>query len=285
MLTDKTMSKKSKGLAGFKNVIWALSIYAALAAILVGVIVSLSCKFSGDRPDGTLYLGERTVTVSGDKSNSSHTPSAAEAGELTEMKKTQDQGLEHVLAMTFLCDSSVSGLKTYSSGGVSPQVWTDAGSGIPVVGAAGTDIVYPGDGSLITPVNAAMVAEPSWIVICLGRDDSPDVSRDTFIQSYEELIAQLRAASPNTTVVCCSIASVSASYSDDEGRTSSFYRNVNSWIGDVCRNSGTFYADLGSVLNDSDGDLAPEYDSGDGKTVNSAGISRIIEYFRFHGVK
>ena len=48
----------NNGLTGIKNLIWALAIVLVLAVVLVGLIITMVLGFSGQRQDGTLYLGE-----------------------------------------------------------------------------------------------------------------------------------------------------------------------------------------------------------------------------------
>ena len=58
----------NNGLSGIKNIIWALAIVVALAAVLVGLIITMVLGFGGQRQDGTLYLGESSGLSSGSSS-------------------------------------------------------------------------------------------------------------------------------------------------------------------------------------------------------------------------
>ena len=59
---------------------------------------------------------------------------------------------------------------------------------------------------------------------------------------------------------------------------------ANAWIRQVYIQTGTWYADLASLLNDSNGYLSDAYLMPDGRSIAPAGIAIIVDYFRFHGV-
>ena len=276
----------NEGLNGIKNIIWALGIAAALIALLVGLVFSISNRFYGEREELTLNIGS-SVGAAG-KTDPEPTPIAnVSSGTLNELPSTQDAGLEYVFNITFLCDSTIASISDYSAsigGTATAQLWTDPGAGLPASGAASALIVYPGDGSQISASNAAMVAQPRRLAIYLGGDGLTSATQDSFVSGYTELIRSIQSASPSTTVICCSVASVSAAYPGADGLSSELIATANGWIKTVCANTGAYYADLASVLNDDSGFLNAEYASGDGRTVNSAGVSRIMEYFRMHAV-
>ena len=50
----------------------------------------------------------------------------------------------------------------------------------------------------------------------------------------------------------------------------------------MCRETGVKFADLSSILNGENGYLKVEYAAPDGRSLNSAGINELINYFRYH---
>ena len=271
------------GLSGVKNLIWALAIFVSLLALLVGLVFSILTRYYGDKMDGTMVLGQG-VSISSDSDVDN--AGSMSPGTLMELKSTQDNGIEAIFNYTFLCDSSIVGINDYSAGyggNATAQLWTDDGSGLSAANAATTTIVYP-DGSVITPSNAAMVAQPKRLVIYLGADNLAGATEDSFKAGYTQLINSIRSASSETSIICCSIASVSSAYPGSDGLTKELISSANSWIKDICISSGTYYADLASLFNDSEGYLAAEYVSPDGRSINNAGIAKLVEYFRFHGI-
>ena len=273
------------GLSGVKNLIWALAIFVSLLALLVGLVFSMLTRYYGDRQDGTLVLGQGVSSSGSDVDNAASIPGAS--GTLMELNSTQDNGIEAVFSYTFLCDSTITGINDYSAGyggNATAQLWTDDGSGLSAASAATTTIVYPGDGSLITPSNAAMVAQPKRLVIYLGGDDLASASEESFKAGYTQLIKSIRSASSETSIICCSIASVSSAYPGSDGLTKELIASANGWREDICVENGTYYADLASIFNDSEGYLSAEFVSPDGRSIGSAGIAKLVEYFRFHGI-
>ena len=273
------------GLTGLKNFIWAAAILAALLALLIGMVFAMSSSYKGERDSGTMTLGE---TVKREKKSADGVDAGLDAAPavLRELPATQKNTLESVFGMTFLIDRTVLGLRTYCENygdGVTSSIWTDGNTGLSAFEAADTPIIFV-DGSLITPPNAAMISKPKTLVIYLGGDKLADTGELDFIDGYTRLINELRDASPNTQIIVCSIASVSTNYQGGDGLTPELIARANEWIRQVCLNTGVWYADIASILNDDAGYLSDAYLTPDGRSVAAAGIALIVDYFRFHGV-
>lgn len=274
------------GLSGVKNLIWALAIFVSLLALLVGLVFSVATRYYGDDMDGTLVLGQG-VSAGKDSGVDNALNPGAQAGKVMELPATQDNGIESVFNFTYLCDSTIVGINDYATsygGNATAQLWTDNGGGLAAANAATTQIVYPGDGSLITPSNAAMVSQPKRLVIYIGGDDLAGATEESFKAGYTQLINSIRSASSETKIICCSVASIGSAYPSSDGLTKELVAQANGWIKDISIQNGVYFADLASLLNDESGYLKDEYVSPDGRTVGSAGIARIVEYFRYHGV-
>ena len=272
------------GLSGFKNIIWAIAIFAALLALLVGMVFSMSRSYKGERDSGTMTLGEPLRREK--KSADADAGLDAAPATLRELPATQKSSLEAVFGMTFLIDRTVIGLRTYCENyadGAAYYIWTDGGTGLTAFDAADTPIIFV-DGSLITPANAAMISKPKTVVIYLGGDNLANTGEMDFIEGYSLLINSIRDSSPNTQIIVCSIASVSSNYQGGDGLTPEMVSRANDWIRQVCINTGAWYADLASILNDDNGYLSDAYLMPDGRSVAAAGIALIVDYFRFHGL-
>ena len=103
----------NNGLTGIKNLIWALAIVLVLAVVLVGLIITMVLGFSGQRQDGTLYLGEGSGLSSGGSAGTSAGSGGVDGGLDTgagvmALPGSQDTGLEYLFNLTFLCDDSFS---------------------------------------------------------------------------------------------------------------------------------------------------------------------------------
>lgn len=281
----------NNGLSGIKNIIWALAIVVALAAVLVGLIITMVLGFGGQRQDGTLYLGEGSGLSSG--GSAGHSDSSGVDGGLDgsagamALPGSQDTGLEYLFNLTFLCDESFSAVGSFGANfgsTASAQVWLPAGGILPATNAASIKIIYPNDGTEKTPADAAGLYQPARLVIYLGGDNLGNTDRDSFIAGYSSLVKGIQSASPETRIICCSIGSVTAAYTGTDGLTASLVAQANQWIQQVCADTGVYYADLGAILNDTSGALSAEYAAADGRSISAAGISKIMEYFRMHGI-
>ena len=141
------------------------------------------------------------------------------------------------------------------------------------------------DGSLITPADAALVTRPGTLVIYLGGDGLADTTEEEFIDGYTRLIESIRTNSSATKIVACSIGSISSNYQGSDGLPSDMIFYANSWIRKVCANTGVYYADLASLLNDEYGKLSDAFLTPDGRSISAMGINTIVDYFRGHYVE
>ena len=270
--------------SNLKNLLWAAAILLCLLAMLIGLIFSMSQKKHAERADGTLDLNQ--IERGSRKTDGSEELAGLEsrADVLFPLPENSKGNLETVFGMTFLCDKTILGLRNYASqygDGINAQIWTDNGGGLTAKDAADTPIVFV-DGSLITPANAAMVTRPRTVVIYLGGDGLAQTTQEEFIEGYTLLIDSIRANSPSTNIIACSIGSISSNYQGGDGLTSDMIFYANSWIRQICVNTGAYYADLASLLNDEYGMLADTFMTPDGRSISAAGINMIVDYFRSH---
>ena len=279
----------NNGLSGIKNIIWALAIVIALAAVLIGLVITMVLGFGGQRQDGTMYLGESEGFSAGDAllSGSGVDGGLESSSGVMALPGSQDTGLEYLFNLTFLCDDSFSAVNGFGANfgsTASAQVWLPAGGSFPAADAAGTKIIYPNDGTEKSPADAAGLYQPARLVIYLGGDGLGSTDQASFIAGYRALVQGIQAASPETKIICCSIGSVATAYAGIDGLTPELVSQANQWIQQVCADTGVYYADLGAILNDTSGALSAEYASADGRSINAGGISKVMEYFRMHGI-
>ena len=271
-------------LSGLQNILWAIGILAVGLALLVGLVVSMSARYEGERLSGTMTLGEGVQREKRGAADSGL--DAAPVGELMPLPEIKKVPLDEVLTTTFLCDKTLLGLRSYIEtygDGATASIWTDNGSGFFAAKGADSQIVFV-DGSLVTPGNAAMITRPRKVVLYLGSDGLAETTEQDFINGYVGLVNSIREASPNTVLICCSIASISSNYQGSDGLTPELVAKANAWIRQVCIQTGAWYADIASLLNDSNGYLSDAYLMPDGRSIAAAGVAIVVDYFRFHGV-
>ena len=278
-----------------KNIIWAVAIVLCLLILLVGLIFGAASKYYGDREYPVLYLGGSEPKEDKPANNQNAQQEEEEApvqsvqqadGTLTTLEKTKDAGEEYLDSLTFLCDSALVGIRDYGllSGGIATtQVWGSNAGNLPFEGIAECIIKYPNDGSEISAKNAAMIAKPETLIISVGTDGLAGVSKEDFIYNYTLLVLGIRASSPQTTIVCCSLSSVISGYSGVDNLSAVDIGNANEWIRQVCMDTGAYFLDVASAVNES-GYLLNKYASPNGKTLNSTGLEKVLEYVRTHAV-
>ena len=277
-------------LNALKNIGWAIAIVLCLGAMLVALVIAAFTRYGGKKERGGVHLGGQTgsaVTGSADGIDGGSSAAAEQSGDgqLHRLAETDDGGQAYIDSLTFLLDSTMIGLRDYgllSDGIETTQVWGSAAGNIPASTIATCTIRYPNDGSEIGAATAAMVARPARLVICLGSDGLAQVDKESFIQDYTTLIQDIRSASPDTTIIVCSLPSVVPDYNGADGLSSYLVGEANDWIRDVCSDTGAYYADTGSILRDANGTLMSEYAQANGKTLNSAALNLVLNYLRTH---
>lgn len=278
-------------LANIKNIAWAVAIVLCLALLLVGLGFGVFTRNRGELQRPTVLMGEaaaqRDAVLAEKKAVEEKTQQMGGPGEVYLLGESGDAGQTYVDSLTFLCDSALIGLRDYgllAGGTATNQVWGSAAGNIPASQLGSFTIRFPGDGSEISPRDAAMIAKPSILVISLGADGLADSSETQFISDFEALIRGIRAESPDTAIMVCTITSVTISYSGSDGLEFTLVNRANEWLARVCADTGAYLVDVAAAVSDSDGSLLSEYASANGKTLNSAGLNQILMYLRNHAL-
>lgn len=270
----------------FKNLGWAIGIVVCLVAVIVGIVIASVNRYSGSSFSGSTLLTNETVSDSANVTELTPGTTGA-SGTLLTLPETPDAGQEYIDTLTFLCDSSIIGIRDYGllSGGTgTTQVWgTDTGT-LRVSDLAEGTIIYPSDGSSIAIGDAAMIAKPGILVICVGQDGLNAVDEASFKASYSAMLSAIKSASPSTKIICCSISSVTSNYSGADGLTTIMISDANDWIREVCTSEGVYFTDAGKAVGDGTGSVLQAYLSSNGKTLNSGGINEILTHLRTHAV-
>ena len=278
-------------LSNIKNTAWAIAIVVSLVLLLVALGFAAFTRHHGELERPTVLMGEaaekRDAALAEKKAAEEKAEQAAGPGEVYLLGESGDAGQAYIDSLTFLCDSALIGLRDYGllrEGTATTQVWGSSAGNIPASQLGSVKIRFPGDGSEISPTDAAMIAKPSILVISLGTDGLADSSETQFISDFEALIRGVQEASPYTTVVVCTITSVTISYSGSDGLEFTLVNRANEWLARICADTGAYLVDAASAVSDSNGSLLTEYASANGKTLNSAGLNQILMYLRNHAL-
>ena len=262
-----------------KNAIWAICIGLALLALLIGLFTAAVEHYYGDKTRPVMDIGSSAPASKGTADALGAGQGIVADGKLHELKKSGDAGQSYLDGLTFLCDSATVGLM--DSGLVKGEVWSAQDRTLPMTTAFGWRIVFPGDGSVVTVGNAAMIKKPAVLVIAVGSDEIGSISREDFIENYELLISSVLSGSPDTRVICGAVCSVTAAYSGTDGLSAERAPELNEWIKQVCTDTGAYYADWFSALTEG-GYLRPEYAESNGRTLNNVGLTTLLGWLRTH---
>lgn len=274
-------------LASIKNIAWAFAIVVCLLAVFVGLLVAAFTRNHDEQFRGGVLLGSHAAETEMTAETTTTRPPQEGDGTLKTLPETEDAGQEYVDSLTFLVDSSMAGLRDYgilSGGTETSQVWATPSGVLAVADIAECKIVYPNDGSIVAAADAAMLLQPEILVISIGNDGIANIDQFDFIDHYDLLIADIRRNSPNTWVVCLPLTSVTMDYAGSDGLTVAKCNEADTWVQTVCQQTGSIYCDAVSAVQDVSGALLQEYATSDGRTLNPTGISRILQYLRYHAV-
>ena len=270
-------------LTAIKNIAWALAIVLCLLAVFIGLLFSAFTRSSEPQFRGGLPLGTK-VTSAEPSTESGTRPAQQGDGTLQVPPETEDAGQAYLDALTFLCDSTMIGLRDYGVLTSGSQVWATPSGVLSVADIAESKIVFPNDGSIISASQAAMILQPRVLVVSVGNDGIANVDQYDFINRYATLIENIQKASPETWILCLPLTSVTVDYNMGDGLTAARCNEANTWLQTVCSETGAYYCDAVSAVQDVSGLLLQEYASADGRTLNSSGIAQILQYLRYHAV-
>ena len=273
-----------RNLSAIKNLGWAMAILLCLLVLFVALIVAAVLPGPAELERGGVQLNELDSRPA---EQPSQTEELETLGELRTVPESTDAGQGYIDGLTFLVDSSAIGLRDYAlltGGTATTQVWGSTAGNIPAGNLADFRIRYQAEGTEISPIEAAAKAQPARLVIILGTDGLDNVDESSFVEGYVSLIKGIQQASPNTVILVCSVSSVATSYSGVDGVNANTIKTVNGWIRTVCMRTGVYFCDTASAVNDRAGWLDVDYAAANGKSLNTAGLQRILEYLRTHAV-
>lgn len=194
----------------------------------------------------------------------------------------QERSLEEVLADTvFVGDSRTNRMKAY---GILAQEQVYAVDGMSHHTALTQRFVtLPGSREALTIAEAVEKTKPARIVVAFGINGVAFMSESGFFEEYEALLRALRTASPDSLLIVQAILPVSAEYAEDDPRmANSKIDAYNERLRQCTEALGGRFLDASSALKDENGDLAQEYDAGDGLHFNREAYDALLAYYEAH---
>ena len=284
---DSAAPSAPSSLEGLKNLLWSVGIIVCCAALVVGLVFAVFQRNFTQKQDYVLDFNEGldssgSAAELNDSSNPSSDSKGNARGVLNTLERTAQADLSYITNMTFLVDSSFINLREMSI--VDPStVWATSSGSMPMDECHTAQIKFPNDGSLITAASAAMVSQPSVLLIGIGMDGLAKVDEDTFVSNYETLINDIKASSPDTVIICSGLTSVIPGYAGGDGLDVSTVSDGNDWVQLVCRDTGSYYLNIGEDVCESV-QLLTRYAAANGKTLNRSGLEEFLLYVRTHAI-
>lgn len=253
----------------FNKIAAALITFIAVLTVACAISIVSLC-INGAKPD--IYT----------KENSSAPVSGAELG------KTFDYGDGYIKKMIFVGDKTISPISNVIDDVQKEQVWSSVDGSLPLDNNLKTiAIIHSEDEKGSSISSAAEIYKPQYIIITVGLENGVAYcNEEKFKEYYKELINSIKDYSPETNIILQSVFPISKEAEQaNPNIANDRIDTANSWIAEICEESSVKYLNTASVLKDSRGYLAAEYDSGDGITLNAEGYKAMISYIRTHGYK
>ncbi len=190
-----------------------------------------------------------------------------------------DQTFEEYLADTvFIGDSRTNGLTRY---GFVSQGNVYAIDGFNHVSARTQKfLVLSGTNRKLTIAEAVGLVQPTRVIVSFGINGIAFMDSESFMSEYAGLLDDLKAASPDTLLVVQSILPVSANKAaSSPGMSNRAIDSCNQKLKALTEEKGGIFLDSSGVLKDAKGNLASQYDSGDGLHLNKPAYQALLDFY------
>ncbi len=207
------------------------------------------------------------------------------------LQTTPDYGQFYIDNMIFIGDITISPMRSAAvlrDGADTKQIWTGENNSLSLDYSIPTaTIVLSESDKSATVADAVAQKRPDYVIITLGFENGVAYcTEEKFKEYYGSLITVIKESSPDTKIILQSIFPVSDKKQNENlGITNEKINRANVWIEELAYDNSVRYLATASVLKNSKGNLNPDYDSGDGVTLNAEGYSAMLEYVRTHGYR
>lgn len=199
---------------------------------------------------------------------------------------SEDMGIEYQDSLTIVCDSPNYWLKLFgllTDGKSTKQIWTGEEGTQTFPYYKGFKLFDPNDPkNKKLLVDLAKTYQPEVIMVALGVNGIGKRNEESFSTIYNQMISDLKEASPNSTFILASIYPVTDTYKNLSIINNELITAGNSWILKTAEKYDCFYLDIFSVLVGDDGFARKELMQKDGLHPNKDGLSLVLDYIRTH---
>lgn len=222
----------------------------------------------------------RMIPAAGVKAVSSSKPAAAQTSKVSSssaaaasQSSNSQPNPEYYKSAVFIGDSITNGMTLYGKISKSEVLSSE---GMTAYSAITRKYSFNGTKQIIT--DTVVSKNPERIYVLLGSNDIANgYSEKTFIANYGKLVSQLRTMNPTAKIYVQSIFPVTAAYESGSHITNMKIDEFNTALKQLCKDEGSIYLDVASVLKDADGKL-PGKASGDGLHLKKAYYQKWFDY-------
>ncbi len=199
------------------------------------------------------------------------------------LKESADAGKEYLDKMVFLGDSRTYGLGYY--GVVSKkQIWTPSNGTLTLSLVNSVLIVYPETGESITVKDAVARKKPEILVISLGINGISFMNERSFKGTFDVLINNIKAVSPDTKIILQAMYPTAPSYRNWYSINNTKILRGNQWMLESAQSNGVYFLDAYNILADENGNMSANYHNGDWLHPNALGYQMIVQYIKTHPI-
>ena len=246
-------------------------------------------KYQVSDSSGNKKMVKRTVTVT----NKSPLTMSVKEYSLngffndTILKENKTEDSSYVQNTIFAGDSTA---LYYVMNGVitGKQLWHK--EGLPIDKVFTQEIYINHQESHMTLIKAMEQKKPERVLLMLGTNSVSTMELDYFTEQYDQLLTDLKKASPNTVLIVQSILPVTIDY-DTSGKklNNDKINKMNYKLLELCAKHNIPFLNTQEVLKDSEGGLKKEYARNESQTpgvhLTKEGNNVAIEYFKNHAIE
>ncbi len=258
---------------------------AALALLLCAGLVGCGQEApSGSQAASSLPGGGVSTGAPAAQSTAGSTAPGPDYPAAGVLPKTQDAGLQYAKDTLFLGDSNTERMLYYAD---VTGVTLENGFGVVSMGI-GTFATqgcarFEGVDGLLTMPEVVKLLQPRRVVMTFGTNNV-GMRVDGFVALYEEALAAVKRACPETDIIVGGIFPVDQ-YRQNTSITMKGIDAMNEALAKMCKDEGVYFLNWGeAMLDESIGYSLFESTIQDGVHLSRAGMQAIFEYFRTHSL-
>lgn len=186
------------------------------------------------------------------------------------LAQTEDKGSTYIDQIYFLGDKSLKVLQSetmLTGKDAAKQVWVPDTGSLPASSLDTAKYKSPVTGNNVPADEICEVNKPAYLVICPSADNISMTNAEQIKSVYTTLISAVKAKSPNTKIICCSLTPIASNY-QYEDITNELIQKVNGWIAAAAESNSVKYLDMASGLVGDDGFLPQTIQDGDGQHLS-----------------